>query len=319
MPITARELSTERLILRPLVAADAEPLSVLANDWQVARYTLNIPHPYTPQMAIDFIAAQSYAPQARDAVFAITLKSDTSPIGCIGMHELDDPGRAEIGFWIGRPYWNSGYVTEALARMVEFAFADCGFTVLEAGAVPMNRASHRVQAKLGFKPTDVREDEAPGRGHPLQVIVRELSREHWSAGLGAANPLLTVVAAVLVDPDGRVLLAQRPEGKSMAGLWEFPGGKIGEGESPESALIRELKEELSIDVTKSCLAPVTFASYAYEKFHLLMPVYVCRRWTGEVTPREGQKIAWVRPQALARYPMPPADAPLIPMLQDLLG
>ena len=133
-----------------------------------------------------------------------------------------------------------------------------------------------------------------------------------------ALPILTVVAVALVDPDGRVLLAQRPEGKAMAGLWEFPGGKIHPGESPEAALIRELKEEIDIDVTEACLAPFTFASHRYEKFHLLMPLYVCRRWKGVMRPREGQTLAWVRPEKLGDYPMPPADKPLIAMLQDLL-
>jgi 8-oxo-dGTP diphosphatase len=131
-------------------------------------------------------------------------------------------------------------------------------------------------------------------------------------------PLLPVVCVALVDADGRVLLARRPEGKPMAGLWEFPGGKVHDGEMPEAALIRELKEELSIDVAEACLAPFTFASHRYERFHVLLLLYVCRRWEGTVTPLEGQELAWVRPVRMADYPMPPADKPLVPMLQDLL-
>jgi 8-oxo-dGTP diphosphatase len=133
-----------------------------------------------------------------------------------------------------------------------------------------------------------------------------------------APPLVLVAAVVLVDADGRVLLAQRPEGKSMAGLWEFPGGKVDQGETPEAALIRELREELGIDVAASCLAPFTFASHAYPEFHLLMPLYVCRKWSGIPLAREGQRLTWVRPARLADYPMPPADKPLIAMLRDLL-
>jgi 8-oxo-dGTP diphosphatase len=130
--------------------------------------------------------------------------------------------------------------------------------------------------------------------------------------------LVLVAAAALVDADGRVLLAERPAGKPLAGLWEFPGGKVETGESPESALIRELREELGIDTWESCLAPLTFASHAYETFHLLMPLFVCRRWRGTVLAREGQRLAWVRPGALRDYPMPPADLPLIPILRDWL-
>ena len=129
---------------------------------------------------------------------------------------------------------------------------------------------------------------------------------------------LLVVAVALVDPDGRVLLAQRPEGKALAGLWEFPGGKVDPGERPEQALIRELKEELGIDTEASCLAPLTFASHSYEDFHLLMPLWVCRKWEGIAQPREGQNLKWVKPNALRDYPMPAADLPLIPVLQDLL-
>jgi len=130
--------------------------------------------------------------------------------------------------------------------------------------------------------------------------------------------MLLVVAVALVDPDGRVLLAQRPEGKAMAGLWEFPGGKVDPGERPEQALIRELREELGIDTEASCLAPLSFASHAYDDFHLLMPLWVCRKWEGIAMPREGQVLKWVRPNDLRGYPMPAADLPLIPVLQDLL-
>ncbi len=145
------------------------------------------------------------------------------------------------------------------------------------------------------------EDECPGGVPPL-----------------GDRPVVLVAAVALVDPDGRVLIAQRPRDKSMAGLWEFPGGKVDAGETPEHALVRELNEELGIETATSCLAPIAFASHGYEKFHLLMPVYACRKWRGTPQPREGQALKWVLPTELGRYPMPPADLPLVGLLRDLL-
>jgi 8-oxo-dGTP diphosphatase len=138
------------------------------------------------------------------------------------------------------------------------------------------------------------------------------------SGQEVSVKLVLVAACALVDTDGRVLLAERPAGRSMAGLWEFPGGKVEAGERPEETLIRELMEELGIVVREACLAPLTFASHAYADFHLLMPLYVCRRWEGAVTAREGQRLAWVRPNRMRDYPMPPADEPLVAHLTTLL-
>lgn len=132
------------------------------------------------------------------------------------------------------------------------------------------------------------------------------------------KPMLFVAAAALIDTDGRVLICKRPQGKQLAGLWEFPGGKVEPGESPEQCLIRELDEELGIQVSHACLAPFVFASHAYEKFHLMMPLYLCRRWDGFVTAKEHEDLAWVKPSKLADYPMPPADEPLVAWLRDLI-
>ncbi len=138
------------------------------------------------------------------------------------------------------------------------------------------------------------------------------------SGGGRSAPLLVVVACALTDAEGRVLLTRRPPGKPMAGLWEFPGGKLLPGETPEAAVIRELREELGVDTAESCLAPLTFASHGYEDFHLLMPLYVCRVWRGTPTPLEAQALRWVRPRDMAAYPMPPADRPLVAFLRDFL-
>jgi len=146
-------------------------------------------------------------------------------------------------------------------------------------------------------------------------VIGALVTEVENAG---AVPTVLVVAVALIDPDGRILIAQRPEGKQLAGLWEFPGGKVEAGERPEQALIRELHEELGIDVKEACLAPFVFTSHAYEKFHLLMPLYLCRRWSGTVVAKEHTALAWVKPDKLRDYPMPPADEPLIAWLRDLI-
>lgn len=149
-------------------------------------------------------------------------------------------------------------------------------------------------------------------------LAREQLQQPRVAMSSGQVKLVLVAACALIDADGRILLAQRPEGKSMAGLWEFPGGKIEHGERPEQTLIRELNEELGIHVKEDCLAPFAFASHGYETFHLLMPLYLCRRWSGVVVAREGQKLTWARVQELSNFPMPPADVPLVAQLRDLL-
>ncbi|MET1026622.1 MAG: bifunctional GNAT family N-acetyltransferase/(deoxy)nucleoside triphosphate pyrophosphohydrolase [Dongiaceae bacterium] len=309
-------LDSDRLILRPLRATDADAITQHVNDWEVVRYTAMIPFPYHRQMAVDFIASQASLPLTGSFNLAIARKSDGQLMGCIGLIRSAEASDAELGYWLGRDFWHQGYATEAVRLITDFAFSQLGLQHVTASAVPTNTASHRVLEKNGLAVIGADEIQAPARGHPLQVILRRIRRIDWPPK--PALNILTVVAVALIDADGRVLLAQRPEGKSLAGLWEFPGGKIDPGETPEAALIRELHEELDIDVKQSCLAPLTFASHSYEKFHLLMPLYVCRRWQGMVTAREGQKLAWVRPQQLKDYPMPPADEPLIPVLIDLL-
>ena len=207
----------------------------------------------------------------------------------------------------GIDHWHQGYATEAVRRMARLAFAALGMTELRAGVLADNPGSARVLAKLGF-------EEVGGTG-----AVRDfrLGAADWRAR-HRARPQLLVAAAALVDGDGRVLLCERPPGKPLAGLWEFPGGKVQPGETPEEALVRELDEELGLDVGQSCLAPLAFASHDYDSFHLLMPLFVLRTWRGVPAGREGQRLAWTRPARLHDLPMPPADEPLAALLRDWL-
>jgi 8-oxo-dGTP diphosphatase len=245
-------------------------------------------------------------------------------VGVVGL-QLDRASRSgRLGYWVGRKFWGHGVATEAASRLVRWAFANLALDRIAADVAKDNPASSSVLRRLGFRQTGEGTSHFASRGRSEPVWLFEATRDDIfgepDAGPaeGEGKPLLLVAACALVDVDGRVLLARRPEGKKMAGLWEFPGGKLHPGETPEAALIRELKEELGIDVTAACLAPFAFASHEYERFHLLMPLYLCRRWKGIPAPRENQTLMWVRANRLAEFEMPPADKPLIPLLRDFL-
>jgi 8-oxo-dGTP diphosphatase len=317
--MTIPTLETPRLILRPLTPADAADVERYVSDWDVARWTASIPHPYPPGAAAEWIAAFKENPEI---VLGIVDRGTERVVGCIGLEPGENAGSGEFGYWVAKPLWGRGYATEALRAYVAYAFRELALERVIAGAMPSNTGSIRVQEKAGFRKVGERMQKAPARGADIHVEVRVLDRADWERMQKQPSalplPTLLVAAVALIDTDGRILLARRPPGKPMAGLWEFPGGKIHDGETPEAALIRELKEELAIDVTEACLAPFTFASHRYESFHLLMPLYVCRRWSGIVTAQEGQEIAWVRPPRLADYAMPPADKPLLAMIRDFL-
>jgi 8-oxo-dGTP diphosphatase len=308
-------LTTARLRLRRLEPADAADIARQAGEWEVARHTARIPHPYDQAEARRFIdrAARDAADGAA-YVMGVERTVDGALIGCVAFAPRD--GRAELGTWIGREHWGQGYATEALRRVLRLVFQNFPAVAEARAAVhPENAASARVMEKAGMSFQGIGNLEMPARGAAIAGRVFAVAREEWAAR-HAAGPMVLVVAAALVDADGRVLMARRPPGKMMAGLWEFPGGKVHDGETPEAALIRELREELGIDVTRSCLAPLAFASHDYDTFRLLMPLYVCRTWKGEVTAREGQALTWLRPNRLRDLPMPPADVPLIAILRE---
>ncbi len=312
-------------MLRPFVAGDAEGLHRLINDWAVTRTLAVVPFPYPRALADEWVAQTRTEMDAGSAYHvAITGREGAEEILVGGVGLRLKARRASLGYWVGRRFWGHGVATEAAGRMARWAMANLDLDALEATVAQDNAASLAVLRRIGFRQTGAAVHTFLARGTEVAVWCLEATRDdlfgvtELAPRPDGAKPLLLVAACALIDPDGRVLLARRPEGKKMAGLWEFPGGKLNEGETPEAALIRELKEELGINVASSCLAPFAFASHAYEKFHLLKPLYLCRRWKGTPQPREGQALAWVRPQKLAEYPMPPADKPLIPLLRDFL-
>ncbi len=341
MPITEAKISTvfiekltaslpllsPRLCLRLPNPEDAAWIEPAVGNPRVALMTGSIPHPYPAGGARDYIQnKKANFDQGTELSLVIERGQDRIPMGVIGLRF--DSSQSEIGYWLAEEFWGQGYASEAAARVLAFAFDKLGVGRIVAGAFKENPASLAVLKKLGFRLLGEEEKEFSARGkkhHLVSAITRdEYALRQNDTGCAAItsdlSPVKTVLvsAAALVDRDGRVLLSQRPLSKPLGGLWEFPGGKIESHETPEAALIRELKEELGIDTAASCLAPIAFASHRYPTFHLLMPLYACRVWRGTPHPREGQNLAWVKPARLIDYPMPPADIPLIPMLRDLL-
>jgi 8-oxo-dGTP diphosphatase len=314
-------LHTARLLLRPLQAADAEEFHRLINDWDICRKLPDAPFPYPAALAADWIAAAAADRAAgRAEQFGLIEAATGTLIGCAGLRLAKDGKSADLGYWLGRRFWGQAFSLEAARRLVSWAFAALPVQRITATTAADNDASRAILRQAGFHET-AKGTQAfqcrPGAKLPVQhfALAREAPAKRQTE---SALPVVLVVAAGLIDQDGRILLARRPEGKKMAGLWEFPGGKVNPGELPEAALARELKEELGIIVAPRDLAPFVFASHAYDSFHLLMPVFLCRRWSGTPAPREGQALAWVAPDRLVEYPMPPADRPLIPMLRDFL-
>jgi len=311
--------------LRPIEAGDAARLHQLINDWEICRLLPEAPFPYPADLARDWITAAIADREAGIAYqFAITDDAGTM-IGCAGLR-LDKSGMtASLGYWVARRAWGRGHGRQAVLLMLRWGFAELAIDRVVATVADDNAASLAVLRRAGFTETGTGHEKFISRPGIRQAvrhfeITREVLafREPVDSVNEGPRPLLLVVACALIDRSGKILLARRPAGKKLAGLWEFPGGKLAPGETPEAALVRELDEELGIAVKTADVAPFAFASHAYESFHLMMPLYLCRRWVGVPASREGQALAWVDPARLEEYPMPPADRPLIPLLRDFL-
>ena len=315
-------LKTERLTLRPPRPDDAAELHRLINDWAVVRMLSSLVFPYPAELMDKWIASTARELDEGTAYHLVITGDEDGRellIGAIGL-ELKGP-MATLGFWVAPKFWGHGVAAEAAGRIARWALANLDVERLEADVAVDNPASSAVLRRIGFRQTGKGSKEFLARGgkHPVhRFSATRADLDQPSLDVSGERPVVLVAACALVDGDGRVLIARRPEGKPMAGLWEFPGGKLNAGETPERALIRELREELGIDVSVACLAPFAFASHGYDRFHLLMPLFLCRRWGGRPQGREGQALAWVWPNKLSEYPMPEADKPLIPLLRDFL-
>lgn len=295
-------IATERLTLRPLEEEDAVPMTALANDIRVAERLARLPHPYTLQDAhkyIDF--TQEGIKKGTHVCLAVVRRKDNAFMGVVGLE-------GEVGYWLGFKFWGQGYGKEAMKVLIQFGFFALQQEQLKARVRQDNTASRRIFEGLGFKNVGQVECSSLGYEGTKPAVMYALSRKEFLDHYNAiSRPLVWVSAAALINEKGELLMAERPEGGNMAGVWELPGGKMEAGETPEQTLIRELKEELHIDVKEEDCEPLGFTSYRYDTFHLIMPFYLCRQWEGIPHGAEGQRLAWITYADLAHLPLPPAD------------
>jgi 8-oxo-dGTP diphosphatase len=313
-------LDAGRVELHRLEEADAEAVAKLAGDWDVARYTARVPHPFSRGAAAAWIArARDDMAGGTGFVFACRRKGEDALIGCAGLSL--EPRGGEIGYWIAKAHWGQGYASDAARRLVALAFDTFGLARVRAASHVDNPASARVLEKAGLSALRTEDLAFPARNMVARAHFYGLERDDYGGGHGggAFPPVVYVGAVALVDEADRVLLARRPEGKAMAGLWEFPGGKVEPGEPARIAVAREMAEELGVEIATAALHPFAIASHRYADFHLLMPLFVCRSWAGEPAPREGQDIAWVAAADLGGHEMPAADTPLVAELRAALA
>ena len=319
---------TPKLLLEPLAEQHLVFVQAEASKWEVAQRLSSVPHPYPEDGASSFMvdAHRGFREGSR-LDWVVADRSSGASLGVISLSLINQPSDPcwELGYWFAPSAWGRGVASEAAFHVLAFAFRLMEVETAYTSVFPDNRASKRVLEKVGFEGWTEDSIDTAHSGRQPHLATRMTRAEFeeflFSGGCTAqpqlerSVPVVWVAAAALFDTADRVLVAQRPAGKSLAGLWEFPGGKI-KAPNPGDRAIRELKEELGIDVGEGCLAPLTFASHAYPTFHLMMPLYAINKWQGEPKGQEGQALKWVTKAELRELPMPPADAPLLPAVLD---
>lgn len=314
-------LATERLLLRPIQDKDAPEIAQLLNNKNVSQTTATIPYPYSLDDAISFISSNVQEMRAGKPVLVLSIIDRVlctgKLLGVIGYQ------RNTIGYWLGEPHWGRGLMKEAVKTMVHFLFGpSCKIPWIEISSFPTNLASVKIIEGLGCKPTFKKDTFSVSMQQSFTTQFFKLTREEYlaryEASLGGSVPIVWVAAAAILK-NGKLLIAQRPKGKPMSGLWELPGGKIECGETPESAVVRELQEELGITADPHELIPINFASYRYENFHLVMPLFLLCQWMGTLHAKEDQCLEWIHYQDLVHYPSPAADIVLFHNLHDKLS
>lgn len=298
-------IATERLLLRPFEDSDAEPMAELLNNIRVVERLRRVPFPYSLDDARQFISLAGHKFQEGKWLCLAIVDRKTNTF--MGSCSIED----ELGIWLGEKYWGKGFGPEAMQALVHFGYSAFNLSKLTASVLENNIHSRRIFEQLGFKKTGIKPTCDNVIPTDQKGVIYECTQDKYFQDLLSKEvPLVWVVAAALIDEQGNLLLAQRPEGKSMAGVWELPGGKIEPGETPEKALVRELDEELGISVKQQDLEAMTFASYHYHSFHLVMPLFLCRNWKGTPEGREGQALRWITYNDLSGIPTPSADIAL---------
>ncbi len=312
-------LQTARLDLRRLELADIDTVHRIAGDVRVARFLARMPYPLARSAVHRWIEG-SHKEMAAGAgfTFACWRRADGTFLGCASLTIASGDLSGELGYWLDPAHWGHGYASEAVSYLVGLAFRSFGLRRVWAAAHCDNAASHRVLETAGMTTIGSGRLAFQASGETAAVRIYQLTRDAAVASRPPHRSVVFVSALAMIDGEDRVLVAERPAGKAMAGLWEFPGGKVHVGETARRALVREIREELAVELTVDSLIPLTIASHRYDHFHLLMPLFVCRIWGGMPAPREGQKLSWVSIDKLSSLSMPAADAPLVATLGTAL-